>query len=784
VKFFFTYVLGMVILIISFGFTNSAAAFDGRYSWMVSVAEIIEPNNTCGPGSVLLDMEIRDYDTDLPINGLSATIWTYDPSDFDEIDRSSGNSAIVGPVCFDPDDEGVGVEVFESAGYRGLWSINRWTHAASVPRGYHMRGIVWVTDSARSPLYNPVSPIHPMIASTSPTYTFALNEFPGRFGATGVDSVRFLLFDDRNNGQIVHNSVINVSGGVGNKTLPPVAGLPDGFYSWGVFIRLNGTLVIPASTSTPAYTVDLVSQSGFMTRDHPFLLDTTPPSILVQHDPSAPNSDSIINISSMADDGSIGSGIVQVQVFVNNILRETCMYSSKVAATCDTDVGPFPAGTTVSYFFTVQDRAGNVATSTTRNFTVTAGFGSVAPIGDVSVNRGDAIPDLVWDVQHTVNPCLPTTTYDPATPITARWEMLSRSASGVENFRHPVSGAKFIVNPTFSGPWAVYRFQCTLVSEGLQDTVTLVVCDGVTHEKNGRGSCRRIITPPINLRANPTGCGGLIHLEWDPVWGAEHYEVSSNNGTTWQSVGNVTNHIFHRLPINTNQTVQVRAAAYDSWPYAPPARSAPSQTNSDTSDMCRILGGYVSDCIIPRFQSTCRVPIFWNMTGGPTPFLVTNETTGVDIGNTEIGSAFPDLIHGTNTISSYSGGDLIRTITRTAACDAADFFLSSTNMCRERPVIEITPDPTTVRSGDTAQINIDITAGYNLECSLLGGISPTASITHASSSTRVRYTITTVPITHSRILRVSCNTRHPDEDMRPREIKDAYIRVVPRIQES
>ncbi len=350
---------------------------EGWHGWSVVMHEVIGPDNSCGPGSILIDLEIRDYDTDLPVNGLSTQFWTYRTSDFSPVDSTTESDSLVGPLCFNPHTQGIGFDVDGGPGYYNFWTQRRISDPAQIPAvGHHIRSVVWVVATPRAPLYQPVSPMN-VITNTNPSYVFRLNQFPGRFGATGLSRAGFFLYNINNLNQIVgiaNARTVSLSG-TGTQTIPPVSGLADGRYAWGAFLDLNGSRT--HTNSSPNFESIGISQTGLMLAFWPFVLDATAPVIDVTsaHSPSAPDSSDSIDITGAATDNL--SGIVQMQIFVNNNLTETCTYSARASATCDTDVGPFPAGTTVSYFVTARDQAGNVATSTTNSFTVT---GSAAPL--------------------------------------------------------------------------------------------------------------------------------------------------------------------------------------------------------------------------------------------------------------------------------------------------------------------------------------------------------------------------------------------------------------------
>ncbi len=304
-----------------------------------------------------------------------------------------------------------------------------------------------------------------------------------------------------------------------------------------------------------------------------------------------------------------------------------------------------------------------------------------------------------------------------------------------------------------------------------------IVCTPVTHESDGAGGCRPVLAPPTNVSVLPIGCGGAVSVTWDPVSRAERYEVSINGGS-WVSVTPPRRHIFSDLTVSSNQTVTVRAHAWDS---STPGRSAPTSASGLSSGVCNELNA--GNCLIPAGANNCNASVVWDMTGNPSPFRIENETnSNTIIGNTASGTQSATISYGNNTINAFSNNMLINTDISTATCVPQHFFLDLTQTCQPNPIITITPEPIWVRSGDTAEVNININAPYDLECTLAGDIANTPLFTHTGSINPVGdYSIDTVPISATRILSVSCNT--PANDLQPPANAETRINMVPRMQE-
>jgi CARDB len=136
-----------------------------------------------------------------------------------------------------------------------------------------------------------------------------------------------------------------------------------------------------------------------------------------------------------------------------------------------------------------------------------------------SVNVGDTIPTISWNVGGTPN-CFVSTTYpDTADGIYDFWIALPPPAGiSSTNFGGRIVSAA----ANESG----YTFTCSAPGP-VSDTSRLVVCDNVTRESDGGSACvAKAPAVPTGLTATPQSCNsGQINLVWTAVPGATSYSV-------------------------------------------------------------------------------------------------------------------------------------------------------------------------------------------------------------------------------------------------------------------
>jgi hypothetical protein len=349
-------------------FPADAAGPNGRYGWMTAVSDIIGDDASCGAGMVRQELFIREIGTENPATVSSALFVAGNLSDGSIVDWTVGPGPSVGPICYDPDTQFIGVDIDGGSAYRNFFSSNTWETPGDVPRGKLMRTTVWVTPtSAGGPdAYRHVSPSN-IVLNTSPEYRIELNSFPSTYGATEASDAKLFVspwsFATGVQSPIVKTNV-PLNGGSGVKVLPAQT-IPDDVYVWTYYLRLNGSNDLGGG-----FSVDDVLSSGLGQFAWPFLLDSTAPVLdgTSGHFPVQPYQTDAVLIRGDVSDAL--SGVRQVRIYMDGVLSATCDFFAVQTASCSVSVGPYPAFSSHTYYIEADDTLGNRFTGAPVTFTV------------------------------------------------------------------------------------------------------------------------------------------------------------------------------------------------------------------------------------------------------------------------------------------------------------------------------------------------------------------------------------------------------------------------------
>lgn len=171
-----------------------------------------------------------------------------------------------------------------------------------------------------------------------------------------------------------------------------------------------------------------------------------------------------------------------------------------------------------------------------------------------SVNVGDPIPVISWNVSGAPN-CTVGGTYPVnADGIRAFWNTLTPAGNSSTNF-----GGRTV---SAVGSWT---FSCSAPGP-VSDTSTLVVCDNVTQESDGGSACvAKAPATPTGLTATPQSCGtGQINLSWNAVSGATAYSVMDGATVIYSGAATTFNHTGLTAGSAHSYTVRAQNGAMNS----------------------------------------------------------------------------------------------------------------------------------------------------------------------------------------------------------------------------
>ena len=312
-----------------------------------------------------------------------------------------------------------------------------------------------------------------------------------------------------------------------------------------------------------------------------------------------------------------------------------------------------------------------------------------------------------------------------------------------------------------NGSCAAARNTCTAgVAANGGQTATHYTWSCNSPNGGSNASCTAFIPPAVNLTPTPAliGPGDSSTLNWSVT----NATACTASGGTWTGAKSTTGGSNTVSPSLT--TIYTLACT---GPGGSGSRSAtvtlPSGTITATS------------CTIPFGGTGCNTTVSWNALNFlSTPSVLQGSTPfSTAISGTLVRPATPD--NRTFTLDD-TGSNYLNTVVAAVNCAPNSAWAGGT--CIELPTITISSDPDIVRSGDTAPVDISITANYDLTCTLTGGIEDT--FTHTASPNPQTYTETTNPLTSAQIVNLICvHTVYPEVT----SSAETRIEVIPTVQE-
>jgi hypothetical protein len=171
-----------------------------------------------------------------------------------------------------------------------------------------------------------------------------------------------------------------------------------------------------------------------------------------------------------------------------------------------------------------------------------------------------------------------------------------------------------------------------------------------------------------------------------------------------------------------------------------------------------ILLGY--GCQIPVNGNTCDGRFTWDALGASGPVQLYNERTGQTYSTNSSGvDEYHELQPGNNLIQLLEGIDILKSITVGATCDSGSDWDPVSMACVSLPSppnITIEATPKLIRRGQQADIDLRISANYDLMCTLYGANIPPDTFTHFASPLEVSHSFTTRPLTSNQVIQVNC----------------------------
>lgn len=194
------------------------------------------------------------------------------------------------------------------------------------------------------------------------------------------------------------------------------------------------------------------------------------------------------------------------------------------------------------------------------------------------------------------------------------------------------------------------------------------------------------------------------------------------------------------------------------------------------------------ECDVPLGGSTCDGELTWDIQDASTP-NVHNSTTNSLVSSDPSGSnQVTSLELGSNTFQARDDVSVLASVTLNVDCVSP--YVPLGGLCSEPPPpppeIDVTADRYLIRSGDTVNLNIEVTAVYPTTCEVYGANlprTPVDTITHDGTiSPTNTYSLVTRPLKNTQIINVECS---PDPAILGVDSSndETRIEVVPTITE-
>ncbi len=296
-----------------------------------------------------------------------------------------------------------------------------------------------------------------------------------------------------------------------------------------------------------------------------------------------------------------------------------------------------------------------------------------------------------------------------------------------------------------------YKLECTGPGGATQDTVNVVVNP-----------------PSVTLTATPAliGPSTASVLEWT-VSGANTCTATPAPGG-WGGLIN---------PPNPNGTDSQSVTPSITTSYEMEC-TGPGGVTQKTAIVTMPSGSITATpCTILFNQSSCDSTVTWNSAN----FLGARSVKQDGIGfSTAVSGSVVKAVNPENNVFRLddTGSLFYAEAPASIACQAGSVWVSSINTCIEVPLLVVTAEDL-IRSGTDDDIRIDVTSNYDVECTMMDGVTNPPFVLSAPPALRGT-DLTTRPLTSSQIVTVECHhVLYPEVST----TKSIRIEVIPSLQE-
>jgi hypothetical protein len=185
----------------------------------------------------------------------------------------------------------------------------------------------------------------------------------------------------------------------------------------------------------------------------------------------------------------------------------------------------------------------------------------------------------------------------------------------------------------------------------------------------------------------------------------------------------------------------------------------------------------VGTCKIAVGDSSCQTTIDWEFKNLAGPYNVENDLTNYTSGLVSSGGAIAHTLdYGINTITAAANGISATEIREVDCVDNSAWY---NGVCVPPPSITLSVDPDLIRSGDFAEVSLQVDAAYPFKCTLYGGnLTP---IDFDSAAGTYTNTFTTRNLTATQVVQLNCTD---DLGWGITSSDNDRVNVIPVIQEN
>ena len=345
---------------------------------------------------------------------------------------------------------------------------------------------------------------------------------------------------------------------------------------------------------------------------------------------------------------------------------------------------------------------------------------------------------------------------NPPGPKTVSWPASARASYYMVRVDYPSDPAPHLVQ---NDSYAATSFQFTPVLD-TNYTAWVHACNisGCSAPTFHNFNCPSPVVVDVSVAPARVDAGGSAAVDWT-VTGAN--SCIASGGWSGQKLGAPAPENF-TVTANTSYTLSC---------------SGPGGTNITDTATIYVPSGFISAaaCQIPIGGSSCLISVNWaayDFFSAPT--ISQGTTTFSSSGAGPVARSVN--VDNRTFMLRDSGGAFVRTAVADIQCATGSVWAGGS--CVALPAIDIEANPDLIRSGNTAPIEIEILANYELTCTLSGGMNTT--FTHVGALNTTPYSFTTRPLTSAQIVQISCvSPVYPQVTATEEE----RVSVVPTIQE-